>query len=268
MYRRRYYGKRRRPLTYESNVSYNRRSYYKRNFRRRGGKLDKLSFQGLTVRIKYTYILPFNFNANSNTAVSRFPVLGGGTNTSPALILQNNVFSTYANIYDEFKLQWAKLSTGITQFPVNQSAMRMHILLDRKYSGSDGGISIDAFSIMNNPGTQSRVLNNAQYNILNFFTRASSLEEKTSYFDSTLSITSGQGIGAISSSHASNSGFYPGWYIVLESNASFTAQTTINLSITAEIKLRFRNPKLSGVLPIQISQKTEEDKLKDLIELE
>lgn len=236
-YRRRRYGRKRRFRT---------RRYRGRRYSRntRLAKLDRLSLQGVSVRIKYTTNVSFAFGVNTNASVAYIGVLSNTVSpaTNPPLIGRNSVFNTYASIYDLVQLKWVSLKSILANFPANSPSMRIHCLLDRKFNTADANIVPSGTSILNNPGTVSRQLNSSQYDYIGMFTRSVLSEERTCWFDTTSSIS---GIQELTTSTVR--GFVPAYLFVLQLPNNVEAATTLSLSMTFEAKFRFRNPKIGDV---------------------
>lgn len=221
-------------------------------------KMDKISLQKSTIRVKYNINIGFDFANGASHATVLLPVLtgypnaeGGGTTIRryPPLVVINNLYQNYAALYDEMQLVWINLKSAMFTFPTNNIAARLHALLDRKVGGTElpsNGFPIGS-NVANNQGTISRLLNSNQNANIGFFSRQVGLEERTTWFDSTLALNQLQippnafnyyGIKA-----DSGRGYMPAYILNLELTSGVTSAGSVTISLALEAKFRFRNPK-------------------------
>lgn len=255
-----YYG--RRDFTGYRRKRYGRPYVY----RPLGGKLDRLSLQRNTIRIKYNFNLNFAFGASTAHSTVVLPVLVGvqtsglvgSTTRMPPIVGLNTLYNSYAALYDEVQIAWVHLKSALFNYPTANVAARMHVILDRKVGGEEISQSTDfpyGGNLANNQAVVSRLLNSAQNSIFNYFSAAVTNEERNTWFDSDV----GNRYYALaqSGSTASNApyygikqdsgrGFLPAYVIDLEFPAAFTSATSVTVSLSIEVKYRFKSPKTNS----------------------
>lgn len=248
---------RRRSTRFRSNYSRGRRF---RRYRRYGrsrltSKFNKLALSGVTVRMRDQVVrTTSSFSAYTPTVGSgthyltniiTLPIVTGnaGALAAGTPLIANSAFYPYANIYDQFQLKWVNLKSVLisaTFFP-----LRMHVSSDRLFNNPDDVPPVGSHP--DRPASMSMQLNPNQYNRVNYFLSSTLMSEKIVWYDVTVA-------GAATSTGGPTAfgigGFRPAYFIQFESTGALSEGITVSLQF--EWKIRFRNPRLSGLAPVTV----------------
>lgn len=240
------------------------RRYFRRNFYRRPSTFTSgRKTYVMRVPVEDTYTLHFTSGSNWTELCCvqpYFDISTGSGDTRPqtyyclAPMVESDAYATYTELYDQVRIHSMAVQIGILSgIGINGTlpAIQLYTSWDRHLDstevavGGDPGITPE--TIGNGSESQTTLITNNSAQVINRYSRASDLQERTTYHDCSLRYDQSEtpSFGCMDRAWGQmgqNCGYVPGlWFSMYRQNTG--SEAVVNISVRAVYTVVFRNPK-------------------------
>lgn len=240
------------------------RRYFRRNFYRRPSTFTSgRKTYVMRVPVEDTYTLHFTSGSNWTELCCvqpYFDISTGSTDERPqtyfclAPMVESDAYATYTELYDQVRIHSMAVQIGILSgIGINGTlpAIQLYTSWDRHLDstevavGGDPGITPE--TIGNGSESQTTLITNNSAQVVNRYSRASDIQERTTYHDCSLRYDQSEtpSFGCMDRAWGQmgqNCGYVPGlWFSMYRQNTG--SEAVVNISVRAVYTVVFRNPK-------------------------